>query len=145
MRGGLGDGEHLVERVEVVQRPASAASTQPGRGLAGGLGAAEMAASVSSSRAPWCAISSSTRAWALPVIGPWAGSNRASGRSASGQRAQERAERIVDTTGSKPIDGVIVGSTWSPANSRRPPVVEHDVAAGVTRRRHDLQAPARAR
>ena len=119
VRAGLDDGEHLVERVELVElalapRPGERAGDlerrrrarrRPRRGLVEPL--------------PWWAISSSTRACTLSVTGPCAGSSRASGTAADQlQASQEVAERQLGAgTGSKPIDGVIVGSTWSPANS----------------------------
>ena len=87
------------------------------------------------SRCSWWASSSSTRACdeRRPGRGQAAAAGRA-GRGPWSARPGSRRAAAVGGTGSKPIDGVIVGSTWSPANSSPAAVVgEHEVARGVAR------------
>ena len=61
-------------------------------------------------------VDAGVRATARPARAPAAGAGPAS-RAPWPARPGSRASGCSASTGSKPIDGVIVGSTWSPANS----------------------------
>ena len=65
----------------------------------------------------WWSRSSSIRACVDGATGPCAGSRAGRAAPHLGQRAEEVASGLLGGHGSKPIDGVIVGSTWSPAKS----------------------------
>ena len=62
-------------------------------------------------------VDAGVRGRARPARARAAGRGPAAARTLV-ERAQEVAQRLRTGTGSKPIDGVIVGSTWSPAKSR---------------------------
>ena len=119
VRLGLQAGQRGVEEVEVgepalVPGPGQVAGDVVRRaGTAGERLAAEPRAGAS-----WWASSSSTRACEDGATGPCAGSSARSGSSRTLVSEPMKSRSGWRTgTGSKPIEGVIVGSTWSPAKS----------------------------
>ena len=81
-------------------------------------GPAARAATQRSSRFSWKTSSSSTRACEDGATGPWAGRIRRSGRARTLVSEAMKSPSGCGVGGTvKPMDGVIVGSTWSPAKS----------------------------
>ena len=127
---GLQAGQRGVEEVEVGEAALVAGPGQAAGDVVRRAGTGGQHVAAEPSRASWWASSSSTRAWEDGASGPCAGSSARSGspRTLVSEAMKSRSGWRTGTA-SKPMDGVIVGSTWSPAKQQAGGAVGEDVVA----------------